>query len=388
MSSPKLNPDFDIATFLKKFWQQKPTLLKQLVVFDDPLSPDELAGLACEEEVESRLITGSNDWKLKHGPSKEAELTQLPSDSWTLLIQGVDLFIQEFRDLRHLFNFIPKWRFEDVMASFATPRGGAGPHFDHYDVFLVQGAGQRHWQLGQKCRVEREITADSDLRLLENFISEQEFILNPGDVLYVPPQYTHWGEAISPSFCYSVGFRAPSAAEMLEGFSDALIDRSSPATRFISSQHAINSNPHEISVQDLNSAYSMIQGDLADQDSFSKWFGALMTMPKYPELFHLPEKRLTKEEVRELLTVDGNKLYLNPASRLAYVEKLEIKLLYFFVDGRVYSLSNHYSEIITQLCGVSSSFYEVFCDVSTPDEILNIILDMLNKGSLLLDSDV
>ena len=160
-----------------------PTLLKQLVVFDDPLSPDELAGLACEEEVESRLITGSNDWKLKNGPFKEAELTQLPSDSWTLLIQGVDLFIQEFRDLRDLFNFIPKWRFEDVMASFATPRGGAGPHFDHYDVFLVQGSGQRHWQLGQKCRVEREITADSDLRLLENFISEQEFILNPGDVL-------------------------------------------------------------------------------------------------------------------------------------------------------------------------------------------------------------
>jgi len=388
LSSLKLNPDFDTATFLKEFWQQKPALLKQLVVFDDPLSPDELAGLACEEEVESRLIRGSSDWTLQHGPFKESELAQLPPDSWTLLTQGVDLFVQEFRDLKDLFQFIPKWRFEDVMASFATPRGGAGPHFDHYDVFLVQGSGQRHWQLGQKCHMGSEITTDSGLRLLENFTSEQEFILNPGDVLYVPPQYAHWGEAISPSFCYSIGFRAPSAAEMLEGFSDALIARSSPAARFTSFQHATNSNPYEISMQDVNTAYSLIQDELTDQDSFSKWFGAFMTRPKYPELFHLLENRLTKEEVRELLTVDGNKLYLNPASRLAYVEKLEIKLLYFFVDGRVYSLSNHYSEIITQLCGVSSLFYEVFCDVSTPDEILNIILDMLNKGSLLLDSDV
>ena len=386
MSSLKLNPDFDIADFLKNFWQQKPAFLKQLVLFDDPLSPDELAGLACEDEVESRLIRGSSDWMLQHGPFKESELAQLPPDSWTLLIQGVDLFVKEFRDLRDLFQFIPKWRFEDVMASFATPRGGAGPHFDHYDVFLVQGSGQRRWQLGHQCRVDSEITTDSGLRLLKNFTPTQEFILNPGDVLYVPPQYTHWGEAISPSFCYSVGFRAPSASEMLEGFSDALIARSSPATRFTSSQFAINSNPHEISAQDLNSAYSLIQGDLADQDSFSKWFGALMTRPKYPCLFHLPEKLLTKTEVQELLTVDGNKLYLNPASRLAYVEKSEIKLLYFFVDGRVYSLSNRYSEIISQLCGIGSLFCEVFRDASAPDEILNIILDMLNEGSLLLES--
>ena len=108
MSSLKLNPNFDIAAFLKEFWQQKPALLKQLVEFDDPLSPNELAGVACEEEVESRLIRGSHNWMLQHGPFKESEFAQLPPDSWTLLVQGVDLFIQEFRDLKDLFQFIPK----------------------------------------------------------------------------------------------------------------------------------------------------------------------------------------------------------------------------------------------------------------------------------------
>ena len=388
MSSLKLNPDFDIAAFLKEFWQQKPALLKQLVEFDDPLSPNELAGLACEEEVESRLIRGSHNWKLQHGPFKESELAQLPPDFWTLLVQGVDLFVQEFKDLKDLFQFIPKWRFEDVMASFATPGGGVGPHFDYYDVFLIQGRGERHWQLGQKCDTSNEITTDTGLQLLEHFTLQQEFTLNKGDVLYVPPQYAHWGKAISPSFCYSVGFRAPSAAEMLEGFSDALIAGSSPALRFTSSPDGMISDPHKIKDQDLNIAYSLIHGDLEDKDIFSKWFGSFMTTPKYPELFHLTEKRITAAELQEFLDVNKSKLHMNPASRLAYLENLEEKLLHFFVDGRVYSLSNSYSESISKLCKETSLFHEVFCDPSTPDEIVNFILDMLHEGSLLLESDV
>ncbi|NKB31763.1 MAG: hypothetical protein GKR91_01530 [Pseudomonadales bacterium] len=169
MSSPKLSPLFDPAAFQQSHWQQRPLLLKQLIEFQDPLSADELAGLACEEGIESRLVRGEANWQLQQGPIPESELTQLPPSSWALLVQSVDLLFSEFKALKDLFQFIPSWRLEDVMASFAAPGGGVGPHFDYYDVFLIQGAGQRRWRLGKKCDSSTPVSTESGLLLLKDF---------------------------------------------------------------------------------------------------------------------------------------------------------------------------------------------------------------------------
>ena len=174
--------------------------------FDDPLSAEELAGLACEEEIESRLVLGERDWTLRHGPFQESDFTSLAENNWSLLVQSVDIYINAFKELQNLFTFIPKWRLEDVMVSFAVPGGGVGPHFDYYDVFLVQGSGQRRWRIGKKCQSNAKLQNNSGLALLNSFNTQQEIILSAGDVLYIPPQFAHWGEAISDSFCYSIGF--------------------------------------------------------------------------------------------------------------------------------------------------------------------------------------
>jgi 50S ribosomal protein L16 3-hydroxylase len=386
LSQAKLNAEFDIAGFLTEDWQKHPRLLPKLVEFHDPLSPEELAGLACEVGVESRLVLGKQDWTLRHGPFQDADFTSLPAENWSLLVQSVDLYISEIKELQRLFTFIPQWRLEDVMVSFASPGGGVGPHFDYYDVFLVQGAGQRRWRLGKKCPSDAQLQADSELALLSSFETEQEVILNPGDVLYIPPQYAHWGEAVSDSLCYSIGFRAPSTADMLEGFSDGLISRSDPAKRFTNKQQDGSVNFAEISVQDLNRAFSLMQEELGDQLSFNKWFGTHMTQPKNPDLFERLEEMPGFLELKAGLTAKQTLLELHPASRLAYANLEEQQTLLFFVDGRVYVLAASNLKIVSQLCESTTSFNEVFIDSESENDLVNIGLDMLFEGSLLLSA--
>ncbi|MDD9890968.1 MAG: cupin domain-containing protein [Gammaproteobacteria bacterium] len=384
MNAPRLNPQFDPAAFLLDYWQKRPLLIPGMVEFTDPLSPEELAGLACEDGIESRLVLGAERWRLRHGPFLEADFTALSSSNWTLLVQGIDSYINEFSTLRDLFKFIPHWRLDDVMASYAAPGGGVGPHFDYYDVFLVQGSGQRSWQLGKKNQTTEPVQTESGLSLLTEFEPEQEFILNPGDVLYIPPQYGHWGSAITESFCYSVGFRAPSAGEMLEGFSDALIARADPACRFTNTVGEEIRNPHEIGLQDLTAAYALVQDELANFDGFCKWFGAYMTQPKYPELFQGLEKTPSAEALGSAIRSNQLDLLINPATRLAFTLPVDRPTIYLFIDGRVYTLSQSNSEAVKQLFEPTFSFNSFFSTANPSEEIQDLILAMLAEGSLLM----
>ena len=140
--------------FLAEYWQKKPLLIRNAIPnFIAPIEGDDLAGLSLEEEVESRLVIG-DDWQLEHGPFEESRFETLPDRNWTLLVQGVDLWIPEVADLLKSFDFLPAWRVDDIMVSYAEDGGNVGPHFDYYDVFLLQGSGQRHWQVGKLCSAD------------------------------------------------------------------------------------------------------------------------------------------------------------------------------------------------------------------------------------------
>ena len=154
MSKRYLNTTFDSKQFLAQYWQKEPVLLSKFIPgFNDLLAPEELAGLACEELVESRLIIEAQprQWQLRHGPFDDSDFTQLPESNWTLLVQAVDQWVEDVADLKTLFNFLPSWRIDDIMISFAAQGGSVGPHYDYYDVFLVQGQGERAWKIGDRC---------------------------------------------------------------------------------------------------------------------------------------------------------------------------------------------------------------------------------------------
>ena len=203
--------NFDIDSFLRDNWQKKPLLIRNpWADWKNPIEPDDLAGLACEPTVESRLIVQKRkDWSVEPGPIPETRFGKLGKAPWTLLVQAVDHHVPDVAALIAPFRFIPDWRIDDVMVSYASDGGGVGPHFDQYDVFLVQGLGTRRWQVGALCDDSTELLPHDDLRLLANFEATDEWLLEPGDMLYVPPRFAHNGVAVGDDcMTYSVGFRA------------------------------------------------------------------------------------------------------------------------------------------------------------------------------------
>jgi len=201
--------DIEPSEFLRDYWHKKPLLIRNAIPgFKGLLNPDELIELASLEDAQSRLVTfDKNRWSLENGPFEKRRFRKLP-EYWTILVQGVNHFLPEGAKLLGQFDFIPHARLDDLMVSFAPDGGGVGPHFDSYDVFLLQGMGCRRWQIS--AQQDSELIPDAPLRILARFEPEQEWILEPGDMLYLPPKYAHNGVAIGNSMTYSIGFRAPS----------------------------------------------------------------------------------------------------------------------------------------------------------------------------------
>lgn len=220
---PSFRLPMPAARFLSEYWQKKPLLMRQVANGLNHPDANTLAGLALEDEVESRLITGHGNgpWNLQHGPFQEQDFDLLPRENWTLLVQSVDCFLTEVSLLLDHFDFLPAWRLEDVMISYAAKGGSVGPHYDRYDVFLIQAQGQRRWKLGGVCDARTPLLPHDQLKLLEHMDVEEEHLLSPGDVLYLPPGVAHWGVAEdSQCITWSVGFRAPSPVDLLARLAD------------------------------------------------------------------------------------------------------------------------------------------------------------------------
>ena len=214
--------------FMRRHWQKRPLLIRQAIPgFTGALQPAELFALAALEDVESRLVVGPagpSQWKLRHGPFTRRALPALARPGWTLLVQGVDLHMDPAHDLLQRFRFVPDARLDDLMVSYASDAGGVGPHFDSYDVFLLQARGRRRWRIGRQ--KDLSLVPNAPLKILSHFEPEQQFDLDPGDMLYLPPRYAHDGLALGPCMTYSVGFKAPRrgalAADLLQRLAEGV----------------------------------------------------------------------------------------------------------------------------------------------------------------------
>ena len=283
--------DISAQDFLQQYWQQKPLMVRQaLTGYVSPISPDELAGLALEPEVESRLVEGKlRDWSLRHGPFTEQDFLQLPEQDWTLLVQAVDLWVPQVQQLLERFDFLPPWRLDDVMVSFACPGGSVGPHFDQYDVFLLQVEGRRRWQIGGHCDGNTPLQADCPLRVLQSFSSQQEWLLEPGDMLYLPPGMAHWGVAETECLTYSIGFRSPSIADLLGDLAVELMAQGYEAHyRDPVMSQALTGR--EIDPTFVAQAKQQLWQAIDNDDLIGDWFARFMTAPKYPELVDMTQE--------------------------------------------------------------------------------------------------
>jgi 50S ribosomal protein L16 3-hydroxylase len=215
--------NFDPDQFLAEYWQRKPLLIRQMLPgFSSVISPEELGGLSCEPGVHSRLVVekdAETPWKLSYGPFDEETLTSLPETHYSLLVSECEKWIPELRGLVDCFDFIPKWRLDDLMISYAPDQGSVGPHIDDYDVFLIQARGQRRWSIETSLRDNPEVFEGMDLAILKEFNADEEWIMEPGDVLYLPPNIPHHGVALGDGCMnYSVGFRANAIADIMDSF--------------------------------------------------------------------------------------------------------------------------------------------------------------------------
>jgi 50S ribosomal protein L16 3-hydroxylase len=373
------------ADFLRRHWQKRPLLVRQAFpAFRDPLTRDELAGLSCEPEVESRLVLergGRRPWEVVRGPQDPARLRRLPGSHWTLLVEGADRQVPELADLLDSFAFLPRWRVDDVMVSFAPDQGSVGPHIDGYDVFLLQGQGRRRWQLD--AHAEAACRPGLDLRILRAFEPSAEWVLEPGDLLYLPPGLAHFGVAEGECLTYSIGFRAPRVGDLLLGCLERIARRVDREQLYEDPELEPQSEPGEIAPRALAKIRSAIEGAWEDgmARALPRLLGEILTEPS--GLLPAPRaRRLRPEQVRERLR-SGAKLVRDPASRASFVRRGGSADL--FVDGRAYALPREVAGAAPLLSrGRHVPGRELVALLRQP-AFVTLVADLVNAGSFDLE---
>ena len=280
------------SQFMKRHWQKKPLLVRNAIPgFVPCVDRADLVALAGKEGVESRLIVDSpKGWKMKHGPLPKRSLPPFSQKKWTFLVQGVDLHHDGVHALMQQFRFVPDARLDDVMISYATDGGGVGPHFDSYDVFLLQAHGQRRWRIGRN--KDLSLQPDVPLKILQNFEAEEEFVLNPGDMLYLPPKYAHEGVAEGECMTWSMGFRAPKegelARELLLGLADEAFEGVGDALYRDPKQEAVTS-PAAIPPSLAAFAQQVVDKALQNPNLLDSLLGEYLTEPKSNVWFEISD---------------------------------------------------------------------------------------------------
>jgi 50S ribosomal protein L16 3-hydroxylase len=370
--------DLDPEDFLANYWQKKPLLMRQAIPdFEPPVDANELAGLALEDVVESRIIEYSGDnWHLSHGPFEAGDFDR--AQPWTLLVQAVDHYIPEVAQLRQLVGFIPQWRIDDVMISYAVDGGSVGPHYDNYDVFLIQGEGTRRWKVGQACDDRSSLLAHDQLRILAEFQCEEEHILTTGDILYLPPGVAHWGIAEGECMTYSIGFRAPRINDLLSRRVDAYLEQASSERFYRDPPLSMGTRPGEIRLQDLNSAKDQLLAALAEKID-ETWFGELLTEPKYDLDQYRAEAAPKPSELRQ----PGARLIMDPVSKIAWQEMGGDVVV--FANGEALPHDDTVIPLLTSLCQQWRIEGQALTEALDNPECAILLGQLLERGCLELE---
>ena len=271
--------DFTLEHFMQHYWQQKPVVIRQgFKKFVDPISPEDLAGLACEEQIDARLVYKKRGkWQAENGPFESYD--HLGKTGWSLIVQAVNHWSPEVAELVKPFAFIPKWRLDDVMISYSTPKGGVGPHIDLYDVFICQGSGRRQWRVGDRGE-HRQFAAHAALLHVDPFEAIIDVELLPGDILYIPPGFPHDGVSLETSMSFSVGFRGKSACDMLSGLADHVIDKELGSTLFSDPGRPIHHHQGQINASDFAHIKAQLQSILDDDTLVADFAGGFLSRTK------------------------------------------------------------------------------------------------------------
>lgn len=310
--------------FLRDYWHKKPLLVRNaLPGFGGLLTPAQMMELAGREEVESRLVAQGVDWMLEHGPFAASRFKKLPKRNWTLLVQSLDHHLASGAALLEQFSFVPRARLDDLMVSYAVPGGGVGPHFDSYDVFLIQGKGHRRWRISAQENLD--LIEDLPLKILSHFEPEAEYVLGPGDMLYLPPRYAHDGIAEDDCMTYSVGFRAPAFEELGQDFLNFLHDELALPGRYADPDLALQKHSGELPKAMLAQIAEHLNQIRWDEDFITAFSGRYFSEPKPHVFFTAPGKLFSEPVFARRLARHG--LKLNAKTRLLFSGTQ------FFVNG-------------------------------------------------------
>ncbi|MCL1140832.1 cupin domain-containing protein [Shewanella pneumatophori] len=366
--------NFDISEFLTQYWQKKPILIKNAFPnFEDLISADELAGLACEESVASRVVvTKPNDWQIVEGPFEDYD--QFGDKNWQLLVQALNHWHPDSSDFINAFRFIPDWRFDDLMVSFATPGGGVGAHIDNYDVFIIQGEGQRHWTVGDKGQYAPK-NNDPTTPLIEGFEPIIDAVLEKGDLLYIPPGYPHQGQTLTLAMSYSIGFRAPSQQELFSELADSLIDNNSGLKRFTSSNEPKLAS--QISTSHQQDMMALITELAANPDNYQAMLGKMLSQNRFELDLCEPEEPYSVEDITDYLS-QGALLYRIGGLKLLHIEGDSVQRI--FVNGEAFEYPAHIEADIKDLCeNFRFSNPQALALTQTP-ATQQLLLSLLNLG--------
>lgn len=362
--------------FLAKYWQKKPVVIKQgFKNFVDPILPDELAGLAMEEEVESRLVYKKDEkWQAEFGPFEQYE--HLGDKDWSLVVQALDNFSEEAAELIEPFRFLPHWRLDDLMASFATAGGSVGPHVDNYDVFICQGSGKRHWRVGDNTK-QNEVIAHEALLHVEAFEAIIDVELEPGDIIYIPPGFPHEGIALEPSMSFSVGFRANSTVSLLSALADHLIDNELGTELLADADRQATTHSGEITNNDYDSIKNQLNNLLENEQVFKNFVGKFLTNAKH-ELDLMPsEEPFAPDEVSQLLTIHSIKRL--GGLRAFYFEDT-VNDGIFYLNGEQKNVANEIVPVIKLLCDQSIVTTDELAPWYDNQQFLSLMCELLDQG--------
>lgn len=366
--------------FLRDYWHKRPLLIRNAFPgFETPVQPEDLAGLACEEGVLARMISldrASGAWDVRTGPFQEEDFPGLPDHDWTLLVQDVDKWDPEIRALLDAFDFLPRWRMDDIMISFAAPGGSVGAHIDQYDVFLLQGLGHRRWMIDTAPNPDQTYLDNVPLRLLRHFAPTHDWVLAPGDMLYIPPGVPHHGVAEDACMTISVGLRAPSSAELLGDFVDTLICDADEAVRYADPDLAPAKDPCEIDAAAMGRAIEALNKlRMHDPERLGDWFGRFISLYRSAGMPLDPDPPRSRIEV-EFDLQQGAVLARHPWTRTAWrrdgADKRRARL---YIGGQAHDLALADARTLAAAETLDADAY-----AGLGEDARTVVLDLLAQG--------